>query len=250
MGLITEIAQRRWPRRIVSRLGAGYIRLVFRTGRWRTLGAEIPRAFWDEGKPFIIAFWHGRLLMPPMAWRRGMRMNMLISERGDGPLIAAIIAHFDLGTAWGSSTAKGSRATRTMVRALARNEYAGMTPDGPHGPLMRAATGIVSLAQLSGAPVLPLSYSASRVVTRKGWDRLIVPLPFSRGVFVWGEPVSLGRKATETEQEAARQAIEDRLNATTAKADRLCGRPAVKPAPEPVSPDAGARSETDTLGQR
>ena len=109
-----------------------------------------------------------------------------------------------------------------------------MTPDGPHGPLMRASTGIVSLAQLSGAPVLPLSYSASRVVTRKGWDRLIVPLPFSRGVFVWGEPVSLGRKATKTEQEAARQAIEDRLNAITAKADRLCGRTAAKPSPEPV----------------
>ena len=249
MGLITEIAQRRWPRSVVSRLGAAYIRTVFRTGRWRTHGAEIPQAFWDAGKPFIVAFWHGRLLMPPMAWRRGMKMNMLISERGDGPLIAAIIAHFDLGTAWGSSTRKGSRAYRTMARALARSEYAGMTPDGPHGPLMRASAGIVLLAQLSGAPVVPLSYSASRVFTRKGWDRLFVPLPFARGVFVWGEPVSVNRRATEIEREAARRAIEDRLNAITAEADRGCGRTAVRPAPEPVSPGAGALAETDSLGQ-
>ena len=249
MGLITEIAQRGWSRRIVSRWGADYIRLVHRTGRWRTVGDEIPRAFWDAGRPFIIAFWHGRLLMPPMAWRPGMRMNMLISARGDGPLIAAIIARLDLGTAWGSSTRKGSRAYRTMARALARNEYAGMTPDGPRGPLMRAALGIVSLARLSGAPVVPLSYSASRTVERGGWDRLLVPLPFSRGVFVWGEPVAVARRATEAEQEAARREIEDRLNAITAEADRLCGRAAMVPASTPA-PGGGGLAETDALGQR
>ena len=243
MGLITEIAQRRWPRRIVSRLGADFIRLVYRTGSWRTIGGEIPRAFWDARQPFIIAFWHGRLLMPPMAWRRGAAMNMLISERGDGPLIAAIIARFGLGTAWGSSTRKGGRAYRTMVRALARNEYAGMTPDGPRGPPMRASPGVVSLARLSGAPVVPVSYSTSRYVERKGWDRLIVPLPFSRGVFVWGEPVSVCRRATAAEQETARRAIENRLNAITAEADRQCGREAMTPAAEH---GAGARSERDT----
>ncbi len=250
MGLITEIAQRRWPRRIVSRLGADYVRLVHRTGRWRTIGDEIPRAFWDAGRPFIIAFWHGRLLMPPMAWRHGMPMNMLISERGDGPLIAAIIAHFDLGTAWGSSTRKGSRAYRTMARALARNEYAGMTPDGPHGPLMRASLGIVSLARLSGAPVVPLTYSASHYVERAGWDRLIVPLPFTRGVFVWGEPVSVPRRASPAEEEAARRAIEDRLKAITAEADRQCGRDAMAPALEEAPDGAGALAESDALGQR
>ena len=247
MGLITEIAQRRWPRRIVSRLGADYIRLVYRSGCWRTIGGEIPRAFWDAGRPFIIAFWHGRLLMPPMAWRHGMPMNMLISERGDGPLIAAIIARLDLGTAWGSSTAKGSHAYRTMTRALARNEYAGMTPDGPRGPLMRASAGIVSLARLSGAPVVPLSYSASHYVERKEWDRLIIPLPLTRGVFVWGEPVSVSRKASPAEQEAARRSIEDRLNAITAEADRRCGRDAMAPADEPA-PRRGL-AETDALGR-
>ncbi len=249
MGLITEIAQRDWSRRIVSRWGADYIRLVYRTGSWQTIGDEIPRAYWDAGQPFIIAFWHGRLLMPPMAWRHGMAMNMLISERGDGPLIAAIIARFDLGTAWGSSTREGSRAYRTMARALRRNEYAGMTPDGPHGPLMRASPGIVALARLSGAPVVPLSYSASRYVERGAWDRLLVPLPFSRGVFVWGESVSVGRRASEAEQEAARLAIEDRLNAITAEADRRCGHDAMMLAVEPASAE-GALAETDALGQR
>ena len=250
MGLITEIAQRGWSRRIVSRMGADYVRLVYRTGRWRTIGEEIPRAFWDSGQPFIIAFWHGRLLMPPMAWRRGKAMNMLISERGDGPLIAAIIARLDLGTAWGSSTRRGSRAYRTMARALARNEYAGVTPDGPCGPLMRASKGVVSLARLSGVPVVPLSYSASRYVMRKGWDRLIVPLPFSSGVFVWGEPVSVRRRASEAEEETARRAIEDRLNAITAEADRQCGREAMAPAAELAPAGAEALAETEALGQR
>ena len=73
---------------------AQYIRIVYRTGRWRVVGEESPARLWDDGKPFIIAFWHGRLLMMPYAWRRGRAMNMLISQHRDGDLIAKLIREF------------------------------------------------------------------------------------------------------------------------------------------------------------
>ena len=105
-------------RRLLCWLIALWIRLVYRTSRWQTVGGEIPRPFWDEGKPFILAFWHGRLMMAPMAWRRGASMNMLISAHNDGRIIADAIEHFGLGTITGSKSKGGMAALRAMLRAL------------------------------------------------------------------------------------------------------------------------------------
>src|SRR5262249_31321962 len=72
----------RWDglRRAACRLIAWYIRIVYATGRWTVEGADLPRRLHKEGKPFILAFWHGRLLMMPMAWQKGVPIHMLISN--------------------------------------------------------------------------------------------------------------------------------------------------------------------------
>ncbi len=241
----------RASRSLVCWGAAQYIRIVYRSGHWRVVGGETPARHWDEGKPFIVAFWHGRLLMMPYAWRRGRAMNMLISQHRDGDLIAKTIGHFGLGTVRGSSRHGGAGALRSLVRALARNNYAGVTPDGPNGPRMRASDGIISVARLSGAPIIPVAFGASRRTILKTWDRFVVPLPFSRGVFVWGEPIRVARDADADALEAARKDVEDRLNAVTHEADRLCGRETVTPAPAsepatgpaPHAPDAAAEAE-------
>ena len=64
-----------------------YIRLVYLTTSWSIEGSEWPHRLRAEGKPFILAFWHGRLLMIPMAWRRLAPMHMLISAHPDGQII-------------------------------------------------------------------------------------------------------------------------------------------------------------------
>ena len=65
-----------------------YIRFVYLTNRWTVEGGEIPRRLRDSGQSFILAFWHGRLLMIPMAWQRLAPMHMLISAHRDGRIIA------------------------------------------------------------------------------------------------------------------------------------------------------------------
>ncbi len=106
---------------------------------------------------------------------------------------------------------------------------------------MRASDGIVQVARLAGVPVLPLTVSAARRRLLRTWDRFLVPLPFSRGVFVWGEPIAVPRNADPEILEACRQEIEDRLIALTAEADRACGHPTVAPDPmaaRPIAPQA------------
>ncbi len=120
-----------------------------------------------------------------------------------------------------------------MLRILKGGESVGLAPDGPHGPRMRASTGITHLARLSDATILPATFSIDRRRVLSTWDRFVVPWPFGRGVMVWGDPIHVPRDADDHALEAARQRVEDALNAITAEADRLCGT-------APVEPDAVA----------
>lgn len=213
---------------------AQYIRLVWATGRWRTVGAERPAAYWERGEVFIAAFWHGRLLMMPCGWPRGVPMRMLISQHPDGELIARTIGHFGLGTVRGSTRrpekAKekgGAAALRAIVKHLKEGRCVGITPDGPRGPRMRASEGVATIARLSGAHVLPAAFAAAPRRLLATWDRFLLPFPFGRGVFVWGEPLAIGK---DEDEEEARRRIEAELNRVTAEADRLAGAPEVEPA--------------------
>lgn len=231
MRIAKRLSRNEGVRALLCAIAAFYIRLVRASGRWRVVGDEHPAALWDAGRPFILAFWHGRLLMMPYCWRRGVAMNMLISRHPDGRLIARTIGHFDLGAVAGSSSKGGRAALREILRAIGRGECVGITPDGPRGPRMRASTGVVDIARLSGVPVLPAAFATSRRKVLGSWDRFVVPLPFSRGVFVWGAPIAVPRNADADARETARRAVEERLNAITAEADRLVGQPAIAPAP-------------------
>lgn len=215
-------------------LGSLYIRLVYATGRWEVVNGGHARERWDRGEPFILAFWHGRILMMPRSWRAGVPIHMLISQHRDGQLIARTVAHFGIRTVQGSTTRGGSAALRAMLKFLKAGECVGITPDGPKGPRMRASDGIVAVARLSGVPILPATFATSRRKLLRSWDRFAVALPFSSGVFVWGDPIAVPKEAGEAEMEAARRAVEDSLNAITIEADRLMGQTAPEPAPAEV----------------
>lgn len=215
-------------------LGSLYIRLVYATGRWEVVNGGHARERWDRGEPFILAFWHGRILMMPRSWRAGVPIHMLISQHRDGQLIARTVAHFGIRTVQGSTTRGGSAALRAMLKFLKAGECVGITPDGPKGPRMRASDGIVAVARLSGVPILPATFATSRRKLLRSWDRFAVALPFSRGVFAWGDPITVPKEAGEAEMEAARRAVEDALNAITIEADRLMGQTAPEPAPAEV----------------
>ena len=209
-------------------LGAQFIRFVHASGNWQVIGGEIPAAFWQADKPFILAFWHGRIMMMPYCWRRDRLINMLISQHRDGQFIARTVRHFGIDTVSGSSSKGGSAALRAMLKALKGGDYVGITPDGPRGPRMRASDGVAQVARLSGVPVIPCGFSAKRRRMLGSWDRFTVALPFSRGVFVWGEPVSVGQ---DGDIEAARLAIENGLTWVTQEADRRMGHAPVEPEP-------------------
>jgi hypothetical protein len=154
---------------------------------------------------------------------------MLISGHGDGRAISDVIRYTEIRTVEGSTNQGGSRALRALVQYLQAGEYVGITPDGPNGPAMRATTGVIAIAKLGKAPILPYTYATSRRHILNSWDRFHVPLPFGRGVFIWGEPIQIPAELGEAETETWRALVEDRMNALTAEADRRVGREAIAP---------------------
>lgn len=217
-------------RNLACALLARYITFLYRTGRWRVENDDLARRYWDEGKPFILCFWHGRLMMMPYSWRRDRQIHMLISAHRDGQLIGKTVSWFGIKTAEGSSTRGGAKALRAMVRALKSGEWVGITPDGPAGPRMQVSGGVIDIARMAQVPILPATFGIEKGRLLGSWDRFLLGYPFSRGLFVWGDPLTVPRDADGPTIEACRKALEDSLNAITEYADRETGREPVKQA--------------------
>ena len=172
------------------------------------------------------------MLMMPCAWRSQRPVSILISPHRDGRLIARAIAHFGVGTVTGSSRRGAVAGLRGALMALAKGRCIGVTPDGPRGPRMRAAPGIVHMARVAQVPVLPASYGVQRRTIFRSWDRFLLPHPFNRGVFLLGEPIRIAVDADEMAIEQTRRLVEDRLNALTREADARFGHAGIAPADE------------------
>jgi lysophospholipid acyltransferase (LPLAT)-like uncharacterized protein len=107
-----------------------------------------------------------------------------------------------------------------MLKRLADGEWVGITPDGPRGPAMVASSGIVTIARLARVPIVPVTYATSRRRVLDTWDRFYLPLPFGRGLYLWGEPIEIAADLDEDGIERARLLVETRMNELAREADR------------------------------
>jgi hypothetical protein len=206
---------------------AGIARLLGGTARVHVAGAAALVPLWRAARPLIYAVWHGRILMAPWAnaWLRrtqGARpVAVLASRSRDGEMVARYVTRFGLRAVRGSSSRGGAAGLRQLAAALRAGEDVALVPDGPRGPQARMQPGVVALAALSGAPVVPLGIGARPARRLRTWDEFLVPLPFARCAVVFGEPVWVDRAA---DRDRARKELERALGEVTAMADRLVAR--------------------------
>ncbi len=206
---------------MVPRIYYLILRLLAFTLRKEVLHPERPDQFWNRGENCIAAFWHQRLLMMPFLPRRG-RVGMLISQHRDGELIARAVRLFGIESVRGSTTRGSLSALRGMVRFYRAGANLAITPDGPLGPKYVVQMGTIELARQTGGPILPVTYGASRKkVFQKSWDNFIIPLPFSKVVYLWGEPLFVPREMDREGLEEKRRILQERLQSLTEEADRI-----------------------------
>jgi len=181
------------PAGIVSWLAAWFIRALRATVRLRHHGDERLRQ-WEQGEQrFILAFWHRHLLLMPYAYR-GRRISVLVSQSGDGELIARTVARLGIDSARGSSSRGGIAGLRSLLRQAAEGWDIAFTPDGPKGPASEVQPGVILAAASTGLPIVPVAVAASRAKRLRSWDRFLVPLPLATVHFVYGEPLAVARR--------------------------------------------------------
>jgi lysophospholipid acyltransferase (LPLAT)-like uncharacterized protein len=204
-------------RAVVPAVGSLALRLLARTLRIRREEAAVT-ALWQAGTPVIYAIWHARVLLPPYLYRR-RRLSVLASRSRDGEAVTRLVARFGLEAVRGSSSRGGAEALRLLARALARGREAVVVPDGPRGPRETVKAGVVTLARLSGAPIVPLAVGASAEWRLPSWDEFRIPKPFARCVVRFGEPIPVPRDLDRAAEEAARKEVEAALRALSWQVD-------------------------------
>jgi lysophospholipid acyltransferase (LPLAT)-like uncharacterized protein len=231
MGLVKRLTRTRAAREVIGFTIARYLSVVRRTNRFVM---EPANAYDRIGPmmPVIAAMWHGQHFMIHFARRPQDRAASLVSRSGDGELNAIALRHLGVRAIRGSGEAGrrvqnrrdrgGFSAMRGMLRALADGEMIVMTADVPKVSRV-CGPGIVTLAQLSGRPIVPVAVVTSRRIDFASWDRASVGLPFGRGAMVLGEPIHVPRHADAADLEAARRHVERELDAVHARAYALIG---------------------------
>jgi lysophospholipid acyltransferase (LPLAT)-like uncharacterized protein len=129
--------------------------------RMTVRGNEAADTLTRDDRHFILAFWHGRQLMIPLAYR-GREIHILISRHRDGELISRIMSRFGYHSVRGSSTRGGTAALRQLIKLGRSGVDIAITPDGPKGPRYVAQPGVIQIAKVTGLPILPLTFSCSK----------------------------------------------------------------------------------------
>jgi lysophospholipid acyltransferase (LPLAT)-like uncharacterized protein len=184
---------RLWLYRLAVPVAAALIRGWWVTCRVRSIaGLEHLDQALARAPSLVPCYWHqhqlycGKFLLEQRA--RGLTVGWLISPSVDGELGAMIVRRFGGAVIRGSSTHSGARALRDYYQALVKERVSPViTPDGPRGPRFKFKPGALLLAQMSGRPIVPLAYAASRAWLIK-WDKFVIPVPFSRIAIAIGPP--------------------------------------------------------------
>ena len=197
-------------------------RLICSTLRWEVQGREHLDNILACGHQPIFTFWHVCIVTATWFWRnRGI--VVMSSESRDAEYTGRVIKRFGYGTARGSATRGGGRALAEMAFCLENGMEVAFTIDGPRGPAYVAKSGAITLARHTGQAILPFHIAARRYIEVPSWDRLQIPLPFTRAISLIGEPIYVPRDATSEEVAGKQAAVQSALDGLRREAEAWRG---------------------------
>lgn len=213
------------------RLAARLMRFFLHTLAWTwTLrwveGEERFQEHLRSKEPVILCTWHNRMFF--YGWflerflvKRGWPFGVMSSRSRDGDFGAEMARIGGGHVARGSSGQGGSTSLKQFIRFI-RDESVSviLLNDASRGPIYKAKKGAVVLSKVTGAPMVPTMWSASREwVFKKAWDQFKVPKPFATIYLYWGEPTVVPRKQSDHDDETYRIQLENTLNTLRRRCD-------------------------------
>ena len=194
-----------------------YIVFVKITSNIKYENIDSPKKYWQDKKPFILAFWHGQLMTFSYTWKINKKLNILASSHSDGRFGASIARYFKLNNIPISSDSN-NLSLRPIFKILNSNNYIAITPDGPRGPKEKVSEGIIKIAKISTVPIIPVGFGSSKNFCLKSWDSFLITLPFSKCRIVWGDSITIPENLEDQEIATYKKIIEEKINECVKKA--------------------------------
>ncbi len=213
----TNLTELRWHDRIAALAIYCVIRCCNITWRFHLKDNDNTLKTIENG-PVIYSLWHNRLALSMPVFRHFMMRNQpdrkvaaLVSASRDGAILSRTLEIFGAQPVRGSTSRRGAQALLELTAWAERGHDIAISPDGPRGPRYQVQPGVISLAKVTGHPIIPISGFIRCRKELKSWDRFQIPLPFARCEIHIGRPLSESRKADDKEREDARINLEKRM---------------------------------------
>lgn len=203
---------------LATKLGWLLILLLGRLTRIKAIGFHHVKKVFAENASLLYALWHGRILVP-IYLHRTEGITAMVSQHADGEMIAQTLHKLGYQTVRGSSTRGGNQAFHEMVALLNRGVVCAILPDGPRGPRHYLKPGTLYIAQQAQAYLLPVTFSSNRKIVFNSWDRFTIPMPFSRSIIIYGEPIKVAAELSPAQMEELRLRFEKTMMDLELQAD-------------------------------
>lgn len=200
-----------------------FMHLLFGTTRKRIAGFERISRLVASGRPVVLATWHGTSTLCAYVVRR-LPMIALVSPSRDGDFLATVFRLFGWSVRRGSAVRGGTRGSLGIIRELRDGRVLAWAADGPRGPAKELKPGILRLAGMAGAVIVPVGAAALPSRRLKSWDRHLIPWPFARAGLCFGEPIELPRRMDDEELAELADKVEHELNEARGSAEKLLDR--------------------------
>jgi lysophospholipid acyltransferase (LPLAT)-like uncharacterized protein len=202
-------------------IGLLIVKVISSTYTIRIVGTEIEKNVLKKKQVPIYASWHQRFFPGITLFAARKPIAIMISQSRDGELISKIVNRLGWRSVRGSSSRGGRDALREIKTLVHKGYKVGHIVDGPRGPLGIVKPGLLLIAQISGAPIIPTITSAERKWVFNSWDRFVIPKPFSRVIFRFGDEIYVPIKLQGTAFEEKRSSIENTLKKLYVETDSL-----------------------------
>ncbi|MDR2191850.1 MAG: DUF374 domain-containing protein [Endomicrobium sp.] len=199
--------------KIILNIICAFVWLIDKTVRKRFVNGKP-----YEPTPAVYPFWHGTSIQMIMNNQKS-GIVIMASLSKDGELISSLLQRFGFETVRGSSSRGAQRALKEMTQAAQNGKTLAFAADGPRGAYHVLKAGVIYTAQKSGIPILPVAACPkNKIVLKKSWDKMQIPLPFTKAVQIYSKPVYV-RENDDIEQK--RVEVETELNRLYKFADEV-----------------------------
>ena len=155
---------------------------------WNGVNEEIIEKELIKKKTLIVLIWHHQLMGSTFSWKFKPKLRPIATSHRDGQLSTLVQKKFGLNPLLRKKD-NPTFLIKNISKAVQNGDCIYITPDTPHGPPKKINTSIFKLCQKFDLNIAILAFHTNRYFRINSWDKLKIPLPFSKGIYLWGNEI-------------------------------------------------------------